>query len=362
MHFARFYFFPCQSAPSRCLPSRRAPSSGRSLATDGGVLPGVTVEARSDVLPGAPRHGDRRERRLPACRRCRRARTPSRSTCPACRRHPEGRGAARAGHVARRQDGRAGRGGDGHGHGDGVARSTRTPRRSRAACPERADHGAARRRRSTRSAKLIPGVQYTQDTTRGPSAGGSGQDNVYQFDGVNVTLPLFGTLSAEPASHDIAQVTVIKGGARAVDFDRSGGFSIDSVSKSGTSRFRGQVELPVPDRRHGGGPRTAAASRATSRTAAGSTLNIGGPIVKDGSTSTAPTTGRTRTRDNRANLYGELPDYDSTRNEGFGKLTFTPTQSRALELQLPRLASAWTRATSSPSNASARRARAARRG
>ena len=27
--------------------------------------------------------------------------------------------------------------------------------------------------------KLIPGVQSTQDTVRGPSAGGSGQDNVY---------------------------------------------------------------------------------------------------------------------------------------------------------------------------------------
>ena len=37
--------------------------------------------------------------------------------------------------------------------------------------------------------KLIPGVQFSQDTIRGPSAGGSGQDNVYQFDGVNVTLP-----------------------------------------------------------------------------------------------------------------------------------------------------------------------------
>ena len=57
--------------------------------------------------------------------------------------------------------------------------------------------------------KLIPAVQYTQDQTRGPSAGGSGQDNVYQFDGVNVTLPLFGTMSSEPASHDIAQVNVV---------------------------------------------------------------------------------------------------------------------------------------------------------
>ncbi|HHI89259.1 MAG TPA: carboxypeptidase regulatory-like domain-containing protein, partial [Hellea balneolensis] len=29
--------------------------------------------------------------------------------------------------------------------------------------------------------KLIPGVQYTEDTVRGPSAGGHGQDNIYQF-------------------------------------------------------------------------------------------------------------------------------------------------------------------------------------
>ncbi len=72
--------------------------------------------------------------------------------------------------------------------------------------------------------KLIPGVQYTQESVRGPSAGGSGQDNVYKFDGVNVTLPMYGTLSAEPASYDIAQVTTIKGGAKAVDFERAGGF------------------------------------------------------------------------------------------------------------------------------------------
>src|SRR5262249_12852001 len=90
---------------------------------------------------------------------------------------------------------------------------------------------------------LIPGVMYTQDQTRGPSAGSSGQDNVSNFDGVNVTLPLFGTLSAEPASQDIAQFTVVKGGAKAVDFNRAGGFNIDSVSKSGTNRFSGEASF-----------------------------------------------------------------------------------------------------------------------
>ena len=83
--------------------------------------------------------------------------------------------------------------------------------------------------------KLIPGVQYTEDSVRGPSAGGSGQDNVYQFDGVNVSLPLFGTLAAEPSSHDIDQVAVVKGGATAEDFNRSGGFTINTVSKSGSN-------------------------------------------------------------------------------------------------------------------------------
>src|SRR4030095_783816 len=96
--------------------------------------------------------------------------------------------------------------------------------------------------------KLIPGVQYSQDQIRGPSAGGSGQDNVYNFDGVNVSLPQYGTLSAQPASHDIAQVTVIKGGARAVDFDRAGGFSMDSVSKSGTAQFHGELSYQVQEK------------------------------------------------------------------------------------------------------------------
>ncbi len=174
--------------------------------------------------------------------------------------------------------------------------------------------------------KLIPGVQYSQDQTRGPSAGGSGQDNVYQFDGVSVNLPLFGTLSAEPAAHDIAEVTVVKGGARAVDFDRSGGFSIDSVSRSGTSQYHGLLSYQFQS--------DAMAKDLTSGSLSQYeknldwlTANLGGPIVKDRLYFYASYYRPTQNRDNRANLYGELPDYESTRNEGFGKLTFTPTQA-----------------------------------
>src|SRR5688500_12188226 len=126
--------------------------------------------------------------------------------------------------------------------------------------------------------KLIPGVQYSQDAVRGPSAGGSGQDNVYNFDGVNVTLPLFGTLASEPSSHDIAQVTTVRGGARAVDFDRSGGFTIDSVSKSGTNRFMGELTWQLM---------TSNMVAALQRTSASRyeqernwfTVNAGGPLI-----------------------------------------------------------------------------------
>ena len=38
-------------------------------------------------------------------------------------------------------------------------------------------------------------------------------------------------MSSEPASHDIAQVTVVRGGARAVDFDRAGGFTMDDQAR-----------------------------------------------------------------------------------------------------------------------------------
>ncbi|MDP1570012.1 MAG: carboxypeptidase regulatory-like domain-containing protein [Vicinamibacterales bacterium] len=174
--------------------------------------------------------------------------------------------------------------------------------------------------------KLIPGVQYTEEQVRGPSAGGSGQDNVYQFDGVNVTLPLFGTLSAEPASHDIDQVTTIKGGAQAINFDRSGGFTIDSVSKSGTSRYQGMLSYQLQNNAMAAELESGSRSR-YEQDRTWLTGNVGGPILQNRLFFYGSYYRPTRTRDNQANLYGELPAYESTRNEGFGKLTFTPSSA-----------------------------------
>lgn len=179
--------------------------------------------------------------------------------------------------------------------------------------------------------KLIPGVQVSNDAVRGPSAGGSGQDNIYQFDGVNVTLPLFGTLSAEPASHDIAQVTTIKGGARAVDFDRSGGFTIDSVSKSGTSKLTGMLSFQVQNAAMVAAQATGVASRYESdRT--WTTANLGGPAWRDTLYFYGSYYRPENRRNNPSNNYGELPEFKSTRNEGFAKLTYTPISSVLLNL------------------------------
>jgi Carboxypeptidase regulatory-like domain len=174
--------------------------------------------------------------------------------------------------------------------------------------------------------KLIPGVQYSQDTVRGPSAGGSGQDNVYNFDGVNVTLPLFGTLASEPSSHDIAQVTTVRGGARAVDFDRSGGFTIDSVSKSGTNRFTGELSWQVMSQNMVAALQRTSASR-YEQDRNWLTVNAGGPVIRNKLNFYGSYYRPQNTRENRANRYGELPDYERTRDEGFAKLTFTPTSS-----------------------------------
>ena len=179
--------------------------------------------------------------------------------------------------------------------------------------------------------KVIPGITYTQDVTRGPSVGGSGQDNVYQFDGVNVTLPLFGTLAAEPSSHDIAQVTVIKGGARAIDFERAGGFSIDSVSKSGTDKWTGEVDYRLQNHSMAADLKSGSLSR-FEQDKAWATAGLGGPLVKDRLYFYGSYYRPTISRDNRANLYGPLPQYKSTRNEGFGKLTFTPSAKILLNL------------------------------
>jgi len=174
--------------------------------------------------------------------------------------------------------------------------------------------------------KLIPGVQYTEDTTRGPSAGGSGQDNTYQFDGVDVSLPLFGTLSAEPSTHDIDQVSIIRGGAKAIGFNRSGGVTVNTISKSGTDEFHGSASYQsqtagmTSDRKSD-------SAEDFDQDRSWITANIGGPIIKEKLYFYGSYYRPEVKRDNASNAYGDVPNYKSTRNEYFAKLTYAPTDN-----------------------------------
>jgi len=179
--------------------------------------------------------------------------------------------------------------------------------------------------------RLIPGVQFTADQVRGPSAGGSGQDNVYQFDGVNVTLPLFGTLSAEPSAHDIAQVTTVKGGARAIDFDRSGGFTIDSISKSGTSRFSGELSYKFQTTGMAADLKNLTLSQ-YEQDQKWLTGNIGGPLLPGKAFFYGSYYRPEFSRANRANVYGPLPEFERVRDEYFGKITLNPTRDLLLNI------------------------------
>ncbi|HYI13492.1 MAG TPA: carboxypeptidase regulatory-like domain-containing protein [Thermoanaerobaculia bacterium] len=174
--------------------------------------------------------------------------------------------------------------------------------------------------------KLIPGVMYSQDTVRGPSAGASGQDNVYMFDGVNVTMPLFGVLNVEPNTRDVAQVTVTRGGAAAIDFNRAAGFLIDTVSKSGANQFFGEVsyQLMHPDFV---AEQDGAQNLVFNEERTWATANLGGPILPDRLFFYGSYYRPESSRANQENLYGPLPEFSSERDEWFGKLTFTPLQS-----------------------------------
>ena len=170
--------------------------------------------------------------------------------------------------------------------------------------------------------KLAPGVQYTEDGVRGPSAGGSGQDNTYRFDGADLSLPLFGTLAAEPANHDIEQVVFERGGADAVGFNRSGGFAMDSKARSGTDRFAASVEyrlqpkeLVAKNRNDG--------KHDTIET--WTTVTASGPLLPQRLFFYGSYFAPGQDRDNKATAYGPVKRYRSRRDEYFGKLTFAPT-------------------------------------
>ncbi|MBC3765659.1 TonB-dependent receptor [Neptunicella marina] len=179
--------------------------------------------------------------------------------------------------------------------------------------------------------KIIPGVQYSENATLGPSAGGSGRDNKYGFDGVDVSLPMFGNLASEPSTHDIANVSIDRGGAKAIGFNRSGGFAINTTSKSGTNEFKGSVEYKIQNKNFVSDRDDTDGTKYT-LDKSWLTANLSGPIIEDelffyGSYYRPETT-----RESKETAYGPAKDYEVIRDEYFGKLTWAPTSDLLFNL------------------------------
>ena len=170
--------------------------------------------------------------------------------------------------------------------------------------------------------KLVPGVELSQNATLGPSAGGSGVDNSYGFDGVNVSLPMFGNLASEPSTHDVQYVTMDRGGAKAVGFNRSGGFSINTVSKSGTEDFHGNVEYKIQPKNFVASP---VGTQSYEEDKSWLTASLGGPLLEDELYFYTSYYRPEVTRENKDTAYGAVKEYESIRDEYFGKLTWAPT-------------------------------------
>ena len=128
--------------------------------------------------------------------------------------------------------------------------------------------------------KLIPGVMYTQDAVRGPSAGGSGQDNVHQFDGVNVNLPLFGTMSSDALGprHRSGHHPQGRRGRHRLQPLRGLHHQLRSASPAPTSS-QGELSYQIlPDNLVAKRDATTAAVYEQEKTYA--ILNVGGPILQ----------------------------------------------------------------------------------
>ncbi len=180
--------------------------------------------------------------------------------------------------------------------------------------------------------KMLPGVQYSENSTRGPNAGGSGQDNIYQIDGVDVSLPLFGNLATEPSTADVDQVSVLRGGAKAVGFVRTGGVQVNTISKRGTNEFHGSLEYKIQTSGLTADRKIGDQVIKSETDLDWLTATLSGPVVKDMFYLYGSYYHPTVTRKNRASVYGDVPDFDSKRDQFFIKGTLTPTDNLLFDL------------------------------
>ena len=177
--------------------------------------------------------------------------------------------------------------------------------------------------------QLAPGVADNRDFA--PNAGGNKQDNVYLYDGSNISNPFYGYLGANFSELDIQEVN-IKRGAISAEFGRAAGMVTNAITKSGSNTISGTLRFILEPSGFTGGFRDPSIVTKYNRYA--SALGVGGPVIRDklwwyfsASLPYSKTTGR-------VNLLGDVPDAKSTGTELFIKLSANPFPAHSLSFSL----------------------------
>lgn len=178
--------------------------------------------------------------------------------------------------------------------------------------------------------QLAPGVADNRDFA--PNAGGNKQDNVYLYDGSNITNPLFGYLGANFSEMDIQEVNIKRGGISA-EFGRAAGMVTNAITKSGSNRVTGSLRFVFEPSAFTAGPKIPLGI-VTPLDQHAPALGVGGPVIKDRLfwyvSANLPYTKTT----GRINNLGEVPDSKTTSREFFGKLTASPFKAHLLSLSV----------------------------
>jgi len=167
--------------------------------------------------------------------------------------------------------------------------------------------------------QLAPGVADNRDFA--PNAGGNKQDNVYLYDGSNITNPFYGFLGANFSELDIQEVNIKRGGISA-EFGRAAGMVTNAITKSGSNTLSGTFRFVFEPSEFTW--KSHDPNLVTKYDRYVPSLGLGGPIIKNKLwwyvSANLP---YSRTTD-RINNLGPVPDAKSTASEFFVKLTANP--------------------------------------
>jgi hypothetical protein len=185
--------------------------------------------------------------------------------------------------------------------------------------------------------QLVPGVAPSETGNPASKSGlnysdiggevGQSSDNLYYFDGINVTDPVSGTFGANLNTEIIQEQKVMTGGIPA-EFAGTPGLVSNAILKSGSNTWHGSLNYFTQSD-------GLVAENTSSRSAQFSTwesaLTLGGPIVKDKAWFFGSFRRIERDDDVTTLDTGDLiRSVNNQQDQAYGKVTYTPTPSDTL--------------------------------